>query len=621
MSSKKTKTTKMASCKTCNRTFLTQGSLLRHVRSTHPEPFQCQQSSNNPSTNEIVDFPVLVFKMDPAVTRESFQVSGIRSQSAKLTCNVCGKKFKTPGNVSRHLKLTHLKISKAKCDLCDKVLSDEHKLKRHVAKLHPDKNVPTVKSEKPLICDFCDKDFDEEIDRALHIVEDHADHVFSTGPEINKTVDSGQSKEDTDLSCTICDKKYTKAAYVKRHMAIKHFKSTLVECDICNKVFSDVYSLKKHMTKKHKGSQRKKCDFSDKKEMPQTLHVVENHSNQIFKQEVAQENRLAKGKKCDFCDQRYTSKGQLLYHMGEAHGREMPQQCDICEKVCTSDLALKSHVLEFHSKARQSKPKKKTFKSDICDKNRSLKKRVRMKNGKVLIKLSLSKMSLKNAKTCNCKCDLCDESFSCKSRLLFHMSKAHGQKHPYKCDKCEKVYTTRECVNNHLLKFHPNQSTKIRWLCENCDRNCSSRNNFLYHMSQRHGRVVPFKCDKCELAFKTTHSFYGHMKQRHYQNRPFSIPCLKRKLCNECDKTFVTDSDFMKHFAAVHGISGSLEEPEDWSCKGRTCCGAKFTVKEKFLYHLVRNHGEPGEACDDCEKAYTTERGLYYHKLRYHSRK
>ncbi len=232
--------------------------------------------------------------------------------------------------------------------------------------------------------------------------------------------------------------------------------------------------------------------------------------------------------KCTICDTSFANVDSVTRHMDTIHLKTRLPECDICKKVLSTASALKRHIARKHKGIRR-------YKCDFCDKflegqmslalhivenhsNQASNKKVESQKNQ---EKSVKKIPPNG--THSKSCDVCDESFSCNSRLLFHMSKAHGQKHLFKCDDCEKVYKTSENFNKHLKKFHPNQP-KVQ-----------------------------------------------------------------------------TPSIF-------------------WSRRnGAKCCQTQFTVKEKFLYHQVKNHGQPGGACDDCEKAYTNERGLYFHKLRYHN--
>ena len=54
-----------------------------------------------------------------------------------FTCHLCGKKWRTAGNLKRHINGVHEKIRKTyQCEICNKTLSGNSYLKIHMEAVH-----------------------------------------------------------------------------------------------------------------------------------------------------------------------------------------------------------------------------------------------------------------------------------------------------------------------------------------------------------------------------------------------------------------------------------------------------------------------------------------------------
>ena len=71
-------------------------------------------------------------------------------KACKLTCTICGKKFKLYSRLKRHINSAHEKIKPFKCDVCDIRYTNKHLLKRHKRLRH--ENAP-----RDFKCEQCGK--------------------------------------------------------------------------------------------------------------------------------------------------------------------------------------------------------------------------------------------------------------------------------------------------------------------------------------------------------------------------------------------------------------------------------------------------------------------------------
>ena len=66
-------------------------------------------------------------------------------------CQICGKYFKGPNYLKRHISTVHERKKDFKCDICDKGFTEKKSLKQHISTQHEGK--------RPFKCELCKKSF------------------------------------------------------------------------------------------------------------------------------------------------------------------------------------------------------------------------------------------------------------------------------------------------------------------------------------------------------------------------------------------------------------------------------------------------------------------------------
>ncbi|KAI8427110.1 hypothetical protein MSG28_014738 [Choristoneura fumiferana] len=111
------------------------------------------------------------------------------------TCELCGRKFAYPHQLSNHHKQFHLKLKEYKCTECEKSFPSLKNLKRHMG-IHTD--------AKDYACAFCSKGF-----KSVKMLKEH------TQIHLN-------DKLEKKHGCSHCDAAFVQSGSLKRHMKKQH---------------------------------------------------------------------------------------------------------------------------------------------------------------------------------------------------------------------------------------------------------------------------------------------------------------------------------------------------------------------------------------------------------------
>nr|CAD7453772.1 unnamed protein product [Timema tahoe] len=228
-----------------------------------------------------------------------------------LMCNICGKKYKKIGSLTKHA-LEHEGKGQFKCRLCREIFLTDCERTKHREKVH----------EKPWKCDLCP-------------------HTFMSKDKLDQHVKWHVNKESEVFVCNICLKEFKLKVNLKIHVESRCGTDPQHACKDCGKAFMTRGTLITHALL-HTGEKTFLCRFCGK--------------SYRLKVEMQRHERSHTGEKpfvCKVCGKAFSHRESLVTH-DTLHTGIRPYMCEACGSTFSCIGNLIKHRKTHRNKCGQN---------------------------------------------------------------------------------------------------------------------------------------------------------------------------------------------------------------------------------------------------------------------------
>lgn len=269
--------------------------------------------------------------------------------------------------------------------------------------------------------------------------------------------------------CNFCEKSYSRADHLKRHLISHSANKRPFLCEICNTGFSSKSHLKRHKDRVDCSKKFSRQGIKDE--------VISKGSERPANNIKSRPSRLLTKFACSYpgCSLFFPSISALDKHIEATHGFV----CNLCEKIFKNKKSLRQHFRTCHTK-------KAVF-----------------------------------------LCTLCLRKFSSKSNLSQHMKTAHsGTSDTNICDKCKSVFSTKGSLTRHLKNGvcdpdskKPRDDSEIRQfdIVDAVTGNIPSRNQQIRENGISDEKYLFCPIPLCKSKFKRQYDMDRHIMTYHSQ--------------------------------------------------------------------------------------------------------
>ena len=615
--------------------FFTKDELSVHIRDVHNDSkkFSCHLCAKKSFSN------LISLQYHIAVRHDAVK---------KFPCSRCDKKYMTAWELATHISKSHKGI----CEICGKVLKNNHQRNLHVMKVHEkvkltkclncgskykfskegsnrDHYFITVNDAEitEYHCHFCDKSFKEEEEVNKHVEKGHGDiekyicgkcvssfscnvvlirPKISANPEDIKIGDFSHENRILNKIKKETDDYWEDSMEIEEDLksASDDFEMEFSDDEDNNlEEFENVdsdFEMKDNIEFEDSGSAEIQNSNSFENRNSVASESVENKASKTLKVQDSEKFEIHDSEKVEIHDsEKFENQDSETYENLDSKTFEN-QDSETFENLDSETFEnLDSETFDIQdSKSfdiQDSETKPFVVTPEIPDSELLEDNDLDSESGSIdLDGLMDDPDEIDDVKVYVCK--ICNRSYIKPSDLEKHMLKVHESK-LYVCLIC-KTFTEKESnYKLHMSKVHKRIKSSITtYNCEICGKSNNRKNNFVRHMKLMHGKTAKVENTKDYDAKERALNGKDYLENLEVDAdglmAPMEIEGTKIYVCKVCYKSYERPTDLQKHAFKVH------EDNNIFIC---TKCG-KFTyTKSSFQIHIVNSHKwAKAYICDIC---------------------
>lgn len=277
--------------------------------------------------------------IDPIEQNNDFSVQ------SSFECEMCGMKFRSKLDITKHRIILHSSPDVIFCDLCERLFTTITDRDAHRPECALKQQARLTKESNDCVrCDLCDRAYKTDAIYRQHMRRKH-----------NQSVDT--------FKCNLCHVSFSKQCWLLEHQCTGNSteigKQSRFECKICRKDFVSKQSLQRHQFRLHPKIECKTCKQhfnnreerdSHKVECTKMNRHFESNSVKCENPQLNESNRKYdsndKKSKCARCSTVFANESLLRSHDCTSKDAYF---CSKCNKNFSGSGAFRLHQLRFHT--------------------------------------------------------------------------------------------------------------------------------------------------------------------------------------------------------------------------------------------------------------------------------
>ncbi|XP_071785564.1 zinc finger protein 423-like [Asterias amurensis] len=566
---------------------------------------------------------------DPVAPSVDPRPSSQHSSQASFSCPTCHNEFTNEEQLVVHV-LTHYKTISAEyiCKDCGKSFKKPDELQKHLFEIH---------AHHLYKCSLCKEVFDSKVSIQVHFAVKH-------------------SNECKLYSCMKCGVVYRTEGDLLVHVKFEHLKITQpFKCLFCNQSFASDVEFQCHLTSH---SEQFRCPFCNAPYNSQETLEVHLRATHDYPGSSPHVQNLTPNKEI-FSDKPFFSPSDSDNSVKEvANMKDEEEGCFIC-KICDAKFPLKILLEKHHLKEHDIKSRSASVQSKMSDKNaettevpRKYKHPCETCSQSFKTKYELMKHAIEhtaefklrtdstspdggamsNQPTWHCKCFVCKQPIQMETEFLSHAQQHNeeiaGPGNTIRCVACLQILTSMVELQLHA-RYHtqapPSTGVHELYPCYVCGKTFGSRTDVVPKLDGcNHPCFMCLNCIKASLECQ----FFGSSIIKKPQNNTHRCPKCTVKFetreeldihllthgsgktyqCIKCQQNFATEMEIQ-----LHVTTHVLSEGVHLECK---LCKDIFDSPAKLQCHLI-NHTftEKDYRCPICKALFSCAQDIQAHAI------